>query len=73
MVDYDMVHAHDWRHPGDVQAYRTHKAVKCTEVLVPDQVDQTHIARILVSCRESQDKALTCYDKVIVFKDVFFL
>ena len=34
-LDFDMIYAEDWRHPGDYIAYRKHKSIKCAEVLVP--------------------------------------
>ncbi len=38
MVNFDMVYARDWRHPGDQIAYWRHRAMKCAEVLVPQRV-----------------------------------
>jgi len=37
-INFDMVFAEDWRHPGDQIAYFRHSAVKCAEVLVPSAV-----------------------------------
>lgn len=36
---FDDILAMDWRHPGDRIAYWRHKARKCAEVLVPNQVE----------------------------------
>jgi ssDNA thymidine ADP-ribosyltransferase, DarT len=35
LIDFQMVFAEDWRHPGDQIAYWRHKSVKCAEALVP--------------------------------------
>lgn len=34
-LDFEMIYADDWRHPGDPIAYWRHKSMKCAEVLVP--------------------------------------
>jgi hypothetical protein len=34
-LDFDLVFAEDWRHPGNPAAYYRHRSVKCAEVLVP--------------------------------------
>jgi len=42
-INFDMVFAEDWRHPGDQISYFRHSAVKCAEVLVPHSVPFTCI------------------------------
>jgi hypothetical protein len=54
MVDTEMVFAEDWRHPGDFAGYLRHRAVKCAEVLVPDQVPARFIMGAHVSCDASR-------------------
>lgn len=38
LLDFDAIFALDWRHPSDQIAYWRHRAKKCAEVLVPNQV-----------------------------------
>ncbi|MDQ3012438.1 MAG: DUF4433 domain-containing protein [Acidobacteriota bacterium] len=38
LIDFALVFAEDWRHPGDQIAYWRHKSVKCAEVLIPRKV-----------------------------------
>jgi hypothetical protein len=38
LIDFEMVFAEDWRHPGDRIAYWRHKSVKCAEALVPQKI-----------------------------------
>jgi hypothetical protein len=52
-IDADLVYARNWTHPEDqIQEWR-HKAIKCAEVLVPDQVAASYITGIYVSCQEA--------------------
>lgn len=37
-LDFDLIYADDWRHPGNPAAYYRHRSVKCAEVLVPQEV-----------------------------------
>jgi hypothetical protein len=39
LLAFDDIYALDWRHPDDQIAFWRHKARKCAEVLVPQQVD----------------------------------
>lgn len=55
-VDFAMVFADDWRHPGDPTAYYRHRSVKCAEVLVPDAVNPDFIMGAYVSCEPSRDQ-----------------
>jgi hypothetical protein len=54
ILDGALIFAEYWTHPGDPIRQRTHKAVKCAEVLVPDRVDPVHILGAYVSCEESR-------------------
>ena len=49
-IDRDRVFAEDWRRLGDPIAYERHKAIKCAEVLVPNQVPPVYIIGAYVSC-----------------------
>lgn len=51
-VNREMVFAEDWRHPGDPIAYERHKAIKCAEVLIPNEVRSVYIIGAYVSCSE---------------------
>ena len=53
MVDKDRVFADDWRHPNDLIALVNHRAIKCAELLIPDQVAPTYIQGVYVSCTEA--------------------
>lgn len=53
MVDKDLVFADDWRHPNDLIALANHRAIKCAELLIPDQVAPTYIQGAYVSCAEA--------------------
>ncbi len=55
-VDFAMVFADDWRHPGNPTAYYRHRSVKCAEVLVSDSVNPDFIMGAYVSCDASRDE-----------------
>ncbi len=48
-MDFDMIFADDWRHPGDEIEYRRHRSIKCAEVLVPQRVEPRFITGAYVS------------------------
>jgi hypothetical protein len=74
LVDAEMVFAEDWTHPNDLSGYWRHKAVKCAEVLVPDQVPARFITGAYVSCEISRDalQAIAANLKVRVNEHLFF-
>lgn len=53
-LDKAMVFAEDWRHPNNPAAYWNHRAVKCAEVLVPDNVGVEYIMGAYVSCEQAR-------------------
>ena len=58
-INREMVFAEDWRRPGDLIAYARHKAIKCAEALIPDQVLPIHIMGAYVSCAEAAARVNT--------------
>lgn len=75
LVDYEMVFAEYWTHPGDNLAEWRHKSVKCAEVLVPDSVAPEYIMGAYVSCEESRRALQQLPPDVVVEVDahLFFL
>ncbi len=59
LVDYDLVFAEYWTHPGNQIREWEHGSIKCAEVLVPDQVEPKFITKAYVSCSEAQQAFLT--------------
>lgn len=53
-LDRDRVFAEYWTHPDDPTEERSHKSMKCAEVLVPDRVDPRFIVGAYVSCRGTE-------------------
>lgn len=51
IIDKELVFAANWNHDEEIEK-RRHKAIKCAEVLIPDQVPPVHIMGAYVSCRE---------------------
>lgn len=43
VLDFEAIFALDWRHPDNPPAYYRHKAQKCAEVLVPQQVEPRYL------------------------------
>lgn len=74
-IDYDLVFARSWMHPGNVIEEWRHGAKICTEVLVADKIDSGFIKKIYVSCNESAKTAqnLAPDFPVAVNRDIFFL
>jgi hypothetical protein len=58
LLDFDAIFALDWRHPGDQIAYWRHRAKKCAEVLVPNQVMPVEIVGAYVVDAAAQTKLL---------------
>lgn len=56
LINRAMVFAEDWRHPSDPIAYIRHKAIKCAEALIPDQVPPDYITGAYVSCAAAAAK-----------------
>ena len=48
-IDYKLVFAESWTYPEDQAKERSHKAIKCAEVLVPDRVDSDYVFGAYVS------------------------
>lgn len=74
-IDFDLVYADDWRHPGDPIAYYRHKAAKCAEVLVPycvppDLIDAAYVCADTVAATL---KASGFARTVVVDPHLFFL
>ncbi|HLV79731.1 MAG TPA: DUF4433 domain-containing protein [Chthonomonadaceae bacterium] len=74
IVNREMVFAEDWRHPGDPVAYERHRAIKCAEVLIPDQVTSVYIKGAYVSCQEAlaRVKAIAQTLQVTIDSHLFF-
>jgi hypothetical protein len=58
LIDFDLVYAADWTHPGDPIAYYRHKARMCAEVLVPNYVPSECIIGAYVLNQTSQNTLL---------------
>lgn len=58
LIDFDLVYAADWTHPGDPIAYYRHKARMCAEVLVPNYVPYECIIGAYVLNQTSQNTLL---------------
>lgn len=43
LINFTLVFATDWRHPGDQIAYWRHSSIKCAEVLIPHKVSPEFI------------------------------
>lgn len=74
-IDYDLVFARSWTHPGNVIEEWRHGAKICAEVLVADKIDSGFIKKIYVSCNESAKTVQNLVPDfpVAVNRDIFFL
>ena len=52
-LDFDMIYADDWRHPGNLPAYYRHSATKGAEVLIPHCVEKDYISGAYVASEEA--------------------
>jgi hypothetical protein len=65
-IQFDLVYADDWRHPGDQIAYFRHKAAMCAEVLVPGVVPPELIAgAYVVNQNAAQTLAATGFNRAV--------
>lgn len=73
-IDFNLVYAPDWTHPGDKIAYFRHKAAKCAEVLVPNFVPQELIeGAYVVNQKAEQALRSTGFDRpIIINSNLFF-
>jgi hypothetical protein len=55
---FDDILAMDWRHPDDQVAYWRHKARKCAEVLVPNQVEPRFLMGAYVLDEQARQRLL---------------
>ena len=74
-IDYNLVSAGSWTHPGNIIEEWRHGAIICAEVLVPDKIESRFIKKIYVSCNESAEKVRNLAPEfpVAVNRDLFFL
>jgi hypothetical protein len=77
-IDGNLVFAHDWRSPDQVEYYRRESAVNA-EVLVPDVVGPDWLMGVLVSCEPAriavahQLIGTSLCGKITINRDIFFL
>ena len=73
-IDYKLVFAESWTYPEDQAKERSHKAIKCAEVLVPDRVDSDYVFGAYVSGVTSRAQLAKVAPSLeaIVNADLFF-
>jgi hypothetical protein len=73
-MNFDMIYADDWRHPGDDIKFWMHKSIKCAEVLVPNVVEPRFItgAYVFDTSVQSQVAGLWPGLPTVVNKAIFF-
>lgn len=73
-INFDMIYADDWRHPGDDARFWEHKSIKCAEVLVPGVVEPRFItgAYVYDTLVQSQVAGLWPELPSVVNKAIFF-
>lgn len=73
-MNFDMIFADDWRHPGDDARFWMHKSIKCAEVLVPNVVVPQYItgAYVFDTMVQGQVASLWPELKPVVNKAIFF-
>lgn len=54
-VNQELVFSEFWTNPDQIEEWR-HKSIKCTEVLIPDRVDQGYIMGVYGSCEQSVNR-----------------
>lgn len=74
VLDFDMVFAEYWVHPGDIIKTHNHKAIKCAEILVPFAIPFSYIdGAYVVSQKSKEALESTGFNKRIVVRpSVFF-
>ncbi len=73
-IKFDLVYAPDWRHPGNQVAYWQHRAAKCAEVLVPNQIPfELVVGAYVVNIAVQHSMQRAGFDRpIIVEPDLFF-
>ncbi len=74
-LERDYVFSESWKHPDDWSEENRHKQAMQAEVLVPDVIPPTFLARIYVSCERSRRAVVALVDDklpVIVDAHLFF-